>query len=38
MPDYGISNASNLSLYTLMEAMTVGNEGMVRPERFELPT
>jgi hypothetical protein len=38
LPDSGISNTSNPSLYTLMEAMTAEKEGMVRPERFELPT
>ena len=32
------SNTSNSSLYRLMEKMTAENEGMVRPERFELPT
>jgi len=38
LPDSGISNTSNSCLYTLLEAMTAENEGMVRPERFELPT
>ena len=38
LPDSGISNTSNSCLYTLLGAMTAEKEGMVRPERFELPT
>ena len=38
LPEPGISNTSNSCLCTLLEAMTVEKEVMVRPERFELPT